>query len=421
MVVHAYYPLDPRVQREAEALVDAGYEVDVVCLRDRGEAPTAAHHGVRIHRLPVRVDKVSLARQLLSYLRFLALAAARVTRLHHRRRYRVIQVHNLPDFLVLSAAVPKLRGAKVLLDLHDLMPEFFQGRFGSDARPVLAAAIRAQERLSTRFADHVVTVSSHWRQALIERGVPADRCGVVMNVADEEVFSPRPLGGDPEEFRLLYHGSVTHRYGLDLALEAVHRLRGELPHLRMTIFGRGDGIPEVREIRRRLGLEDVVEVLEDPVPRQELPDVIARGDVAIVPYRNDVFTDGIVPTKLMEYAAMRMPCIAARTTAIGSYFGGANVELFEPEDVDDLVRCIRLLATDDARRDALAARSDRFTSRFHFRRVMDDYVELVTALGTGGRPIPPEGDARPSEPADAARSAPVSSASEAARYQEIPS
>src|SRR5438552_2458344 len=129
MVLHSYYPRTaPRTQRQAERLVEAGYEVDVVCLRDVGEPARERYRGVDVHRLSARLDNRNVARQLLSYLRFFRLAAVRLTRLHRRRRYATIHVHNLPDFLVFSALIPKLRGVPVVLDLHDLMPEFYRGR-----------------------------------------------------------------------------------------------------------------------------------------------------------------------------------------------------------------------------------------------------------------------------------------------------
>lgn len=389
MVVHAYYPqTETRVQRQAEALVEAGYDVDVLCLRDEGEASRERYRGVEVHRLPVRLDKRTLGRQFLCYLRFFAWAAVHLTRLHRQHPYRTVQVHNLPDFLVFCAVVPKLRGVPVILDLHDLMPEFFAARFGSGRLRPLERLIRWQERLSCRFADHVITVSEHWRQALLDRGVPAERCSVVMNVADERVFHPAPpSGSNGAGFRLIYHGTVTERYGLDLALEAVAMLRDEIPDIRLTIRGRGEHRPALLRLRRRLGLEEHVDLDDRFVPETELAGIIASADLAVVPYRNDVFTDGIIPTKLMEYAALGLPCVAARTSAIEAHFGDAMVELFEPGDARDLARRIRELYRSPERRAELARRSHRFTSRYNWERTGAEYVELVRGLQ--GRVRPP--------------------------------
>jgi glycosyltransferase involved in cell wall biosynthesis len=388
MVVHAYYPLaETRVQREAEALVRAGYDVDVICLRDVGELARERCGGVDVHRLPVRVAKSSLARQMLSYVHFFALATVRLARLHLRGRYRTVQVHNLPDFLVFCASVPKLAGVPVILDLHDLMPEFFAGRFGADRRPLVARSIRTQERLACRFADHVITVSEHWRQALIERGVPAAKVSVVMNLADDRIFRPRPRRPTAQArppgrpFQLLYHGTITRRYGLDLAVRAVALVRGEIPGIRLTVLGRGDQMPELADLVRELGLEAHVDLQDRLLPAEELPEIIARADLGVVPYRDDVFTDGLLPTKLMEYAATGLPCIAGRTTAIERCFGDAMTELFTPGDAADLADKIRGLWRNPAGLERLAGRSRIFTERHNWTRSGADYVSTVDSLG----------------------------------------
>ena len=385
MVVFAYYPhTETRVQRQAEALVDAGYAVDVICLRDRDERPREEYRGVEVHRLPVRVDKRSLSRQLLAYLRFLMLATARVTKLQLLRPYRTVQVHNLPDFLVFSSLVPKLRGVPVILDLHDLMPEFFAGRFGPGRRRWLEALIRRQEGMACAFADHVITVSEGWRRALVGRGVPERKISVVMNVADERIFARRETRSAGEEatreFRLLYHGTVTHRYGLDLAIQAIELVRAEIPEIHLTILGRGDQMRALFALRRKLGLEAHVDLRDEFVLVQDLPGIVATADLGVVPYRNDVFTDGLLPTKLMEYAVLGIPCIAARTTAIEAYFRNAGVEFFVPGDAEDLADRIRELHRRPERLAELADRWPNFTRTYNWTRVGAEYVDLVRGL-----------------------------------------
>lgn len=195
MIVFATYPLgETRVQREAEALVRAGYKVDVICIRIPGDPALSEYKGVKIYRQKYRspislLNSGGLSEKFLKYLRFFFTAGIRVTQLYFKKKYSTIQVHNLPDFLVFCTLIPKLLGVPIILDLHDLMPEFYAGRFGHGTS-FSARLIRLQEQMACRFADHVITVSEHWREALIERGVPAKKCSVVMNVADDHIFYP---------------------------------------------------------------------------------------------------------------------------------------------------------------------------------------------------------------------------------------
>lgn len=385
MLVHSEYPLgETRVQREAQALVDRGFCVDVICLR-QGDEPALGHFaGATVYRLPVRRDKRrGVTAQLLEYMTFLVLAFFKLTALHLRQRYRVVQVHNLPDFLVFAALVPKLTGSRVILDLHDLMPEFFAARFKAERTSLPMRLVLLQERLSCRFADHVITVSEHWRRTLIERGVPASKCSVLMNVADPRIFiRQREVGGRapaPDRLRLIYHGTITYRYGLDLLLEAVSLARSEVPALEVQIIGAGEYVSTLRQLVWDLGLGDHV-CIGETVPAEELPSLIMAADIGVVPYRSDVFTDELLPTKLMEYAAMGVPALTARTTAIASCFDESMVQFFTPGDARELASCIVALHRDRARLARLGVNIQKFNERYNWTSLSGEYARLVATL-----------------------------------------
>lgn len=384
MVVHSDYPLgETRVQREAQALVDRGFEVDIICLRQGDQPPVEFVFGATVYRLPVQRDKRrGLAAQLFEYLAFMLLAFFKLSGLHLRRPYHVVQVHNLPDFLVFAALVPRLTGSKVILDLHDLMPEFFAARFGSAQASLPMRLVRLQERLACRFASHVITVSEHWRQSLIRRGVPARKCSVLMNVADTRIFNrqnriPRPQTDGC--FRLFYHGTITYRYGLDVLLEAVSLARADAPDIAVKIIGAGEYVETLRQLVRALNLSDCVEI-GDVVPAEQLPALISTADLAVVPYRSDIFTDELLPTKLMEYAALGVPSVVSRTTAIASCFDDTMVQFCAPGDPKDLARCIVALYRDRGRLAELAVSIQKFNERFSWKSQAAGYVELVDVL-----------------------------------------
>jgi glycosyltransferase involved in cell wall biosynthesis len=381
MVVHSDYPLgETRVQREAQALIDRGIDVDIICLRQPGEARIEQVAGATIYRLPVRRDKRrGLAAQLLEYLTFAALAFLTLTALHLRRRYQVVQVHNLPDFLVFAALVPRLTGSKIILDLHDLMPEFFAARFGSSRSSLPLRLVRLQERLSCRFADHVITVSEHWRQALIARGVPASKCSVLMNLADGRIFTPQQRRAADRRFRLIYHGTITRRYGLDVLLRAVSLARARVPDIEVRIIGAGEYVDALRQLVQELGLGDHVQI-GDVVPAEQLPTLICQADLGVVPYRGDAFTDELLPTKLMEYAALGVPAIVSRTRAIATCFDDTMVQFVTPGDPEDLARSIEALYHDRERLLALGAGIQRFNQRYSWASQAESYARVVDGL-----------------------------------------
>lgn len=383
MIVHNYYPHDEtRVERQAEALVKSGSRVEVVCLRDGDEPNITAAGGVMVHRLPIQRDKRrGLFGQLFEYLAFLLLAAVWVTRLHARERFDVVQVHNLPDFLVFAALVPRLTGSRIILDLHDLMPEFYCARFGVTMDSLPVRLVIWQERLACRFAHHVITVTDLWRQTLIRRGLAAEKCSVVMNVADMHYFRPISARSEPGRgLRLIYHGTLTARYGIDLVLNALAQRRAELPNVSLTIHGRGDYLESVRALIKELDLQDIVWVSTEFLTSAALADLVRQHDVGVVPYRRDIFTDGILPTKLMEYMALGMPALVARTPCIDHYFDDTEVEFFTPEDVKDLGHHLAILYHDPERGRILAQNTSNFNQKYNWTNQGEKYVMLVSRL-----------------------------------------
>lgn len=388
MVVHAYYPLaETRVQREAEALVAQGFEVDVISLRLRQEPNFEIVRGVNVYRMSVKTSRKSgIVHELWEYLHFLTLAALKLTRLHRQKQYRVIQVHNLPDFLVFCALIPKLGGTPIILDIHDVSPELFLDRTGYTLDSWLGRLVTWQEKISCRFANHVITVTEPWRQLLINRGVPQEKISVVMNIADAELFHPsvrRQANKQQSEnsFHLIYHGVQTYSHGLDLLLQAIAKVRPQIPKIRFTLHGNGVFHKNLVNLAQELQLTDCVDFSTRFVPVSELPGLIVNADIGVVPYRNDIFSDGILPTKLMEYVSLGMPAIAARTSAVEAYFDETMVELFTPNDPDDLARSLVSLYANKQRINQLIEGTEKFRTRYDWAKLSGEYVTLVEQLG----------------------------------------
>lgn len=288
----------------------------------------------------------------------------------------------MPDFLIFCTLIPKLMGIPIILDIHDLMPEFYAGRFGQK-KSLNASLIRLQEYLSCRYADHVITVSELWQQALIYRGVPENKTSTMMNVADESIFHPseklryRPHNG--KSFRLIYHGTFAWRNGLDLAIQAVDRIRYDIPGIHLSLIGGGEYLPQMVKMIEDLRLYQHVSI-DDLVSAEDLPRIILSCHLGIVPIRSDVFTNTALPTKLMEYAALGLPAIAGRTTANHTYFQDSNTEFFEPGNLDDLARCILMLYRNPDRMAELARGSKNFTQRYNWTKIGLEYVNLIKQL-----------------------------------------
>jgi glycosyltransferase involved in cell wall biosynthesis len=254
-----------------------------------------------------------------------------------------MDVHNMPDILVFSAIVPRLRGAGIILDLHDPMPELMMSIYDLPRSHPLVRLLGVFERWSIAFSHLAITPNLAFQKLFLSRSCPPGKMRIIMNSPEEEMFAnPENAGpihqppAEAGELRLMHHGSIVHRHGVDLLVKAVDRVRARLPKIRLDIYGsRTPFLDEVLETARRFGVDDVVHY-QGAKPQDEIVKAIRGCHLGVVPNRFSAFTNINLPTRLFEYLAMRRPVIAPATRGILDYFGEDEIITFKPEDVDDL-------------------------------------------------------------------------------------
>ncbi len=383
MIAYTTYVNDARVKRHAQALAERGDHVDVLCLSNPQEG---IHKGVNVIGLSIRQYRGSnRGGYVRSYLRFFAAACATATRLGYRDLYDVVIVCTMPDAAVLCALPLKLLGSKVVLDIHDTMPELYRDKFSGSRGVVGEHVLKFEEVASTWFAERVLAVHEPHRARLEQAGVRKDKISVVLNVPDERLFDSlngtRPNDG---EFTVVCHGTIAERLGLDVAIRAMGILRGRHPQVKLSVIGAGDHLRECELVASKLGLSEQVRFVA-PVPLEQLPQALRQASLGLVPNRASSATHLMLPVKLLEYAAMGIPVIASRLHTIEYYFKDSAIRFFEPGDPADLAAAIEELYECKEKRDMLAANARRTVDRISWRRQRAYYFAAIDSL-LGGRP-----------------------------------
>ena len=382
MVVHATFPGDPRVRRQSDALIDAGYEVDVICLRQPGDAAEDRDGPMRIVRLPINRSFIGFAGHMAEYLAFTALVAWRLAREHRRRRYDLVQVATVPDFLTFAAIPEKLGRVPLLLDLHEDMPEFFRDRFSARLLRPLLPLVTAATRASAAVADELITVHEPLRQLSIARGVPPDKIAVVMNSADGRLFDParhqrRGFMADGE-LRLIHHSNFQRIYGLDVAIEGLSRLRAGL-QWRLDVFGDGPWRPQIEAAVARTGTGDRVQ-LHGRVSMDDLPRLLAAADIGLVPSLPEPYLEYSLSTKLLEYAAMGVPTVASDLATFRHHFTAAALRFVPGGDPDALARAVEGLVDDPKGAVAMGLEARRQAAAYDWEIQKARYLDIVGRL-----------------------------------------
>ena len=393
IVTHSYYDEDPRVRRQAEALVAAGHAVDVYALRRPDDPETGEVGGVRVRRLDVqRHQGAGPVTYLREYVSFFVRAQFALTRGHAHRRYALVQVATLPDWLVFAGLPLRMTGTPLLLDLHESMPAFFASRFPGLARGPARRAMTLAERVSLAAASHCLTVNDGLRDRLVAGGLPASKIDVVPNAPSLALFDraaaeARTFMADGT-LRLVYAGAVTPTYELGVVLEALVRLRELRPELpfSLDVYGRGDSQPALEAQAATLGLEPSVR-FHGRIPIEAVPGAIAAADVGLAPTRRDAFTDVSLSTKIFEYGALEKPVVASRLPMIERDLPADALWTYEPADPASLAAAILSVADDPADRARRVAILRSLVEERSWEVEARRYVSIVERLAsrTAGR------------------------------------
>jgi glycosyltransferase involved in cell wall biosynthesis len=383
MVAYTNYRRDPRVRREAEALVQLGHRVTFLARRQDHEPNRETIAGVEVVKLPgLAHRRTSIVGYMGDYAIFFVLMSLHL--LLHPLRYRLIHVNNMPDFLVFAAWLPRLLGTPVIHDVHDLMPELYLEKFASGREHWLVRGLEWQERWAGRFASAVLTVEERLKDILSARGILREKIHVLMNLPDDRIFAPRgQMAAKPADaaFVMVYHGTLAHRLGLDLAIEAAAIAQRSIPRLELRIIGAGEERAHLLALRDRLGLQEVVTFSDGFVPVEQIPALIRDADIGVIPLRISSGTDVMLPTKLLEYVLVGIPCIVPRTATIARYFDDAMVRFFDAENVAALAAAMVELYREPSRRSALSeAATARFGSLYNWGEHKKIYTHLVAGL-----------------------------------------
>ncbi len=380
MVNYSFYENDGRVKRYAETLAARGDRVDVISLRKKGQPSFEVIKNVNVYRIQGRVpDEKGKLSYLERVVRFLIHSSLFLLKEHLKNPYHLIHVHSVPDFEVFAGFLPKLTGAKLILDIHDIVPEFYASKFSGKDGNAVSRALIAVEKASIRFSDHVIISNHIWEKKLVSRSVSSDKCTVILNYPDPAIFSARARTRGDDKFIMMYPGTLNWHQGLDLAIKAFSMIKEKAPEAEFHIYGRGSELENLKRLAESLNVRDRV-LFKNPLDIEQIADKMLNVDLGIVPKRNDLFGGEAFSTKILEFMALGVPVIAAATKIDRFYFNDSVLKFFKPEDEEDLARCMMALVRDKSERERLSANALKFVHDYTWGKKKQDYLDLVDRL-----------------------------------------
>jgi glycosyltransferase involved in cell wall biosynthesis len=378
VIAYTTYIHDGRVKRHAEALARRGDQIDAITI---ATGKMGMMNGVNVVGIEIpRYRGASRTSYLKSYWTFFRAAARKAMELSREHRYDVAIVCTMPDAAILAALPLRRFGTKLVLDVHDTMPELYRYKFPGLLGAIGVPVMKMEERLSAWCADLVLAVHEPHRQRLAEYGVKREKISVVLNSPDDRIFlRDGAARKDPNIFTVACHGTITHRMGLDLAVRAVNLLRDRIPELRLMAIGGGDYMPEIQQLVKELNLQDRV-IFKGMMPIEELPKVLSSADVGLVPNRESSVTHLMLPVKLLEFAMMGIPSISAKLKTVEYYFGNGAVRFFKPGDVSELADAIEQLYRSPELRKQYAETARKVVDHFSWPKQRAEFYRAIDSI-----------------------------------------
>jgi glycosyltransferase involved in cell wall biosynthesis len=392
MLAYSFYESDTRILQYATALSKRGDTVDVLALRrDEDQPEFEVLSGVRVFRIQSRkVNEKGLSTYAKRILHFLLRSTCFLRQKHREHPYDVVHVHNVPDFLVLAALPLKFKKVPVILDIHDLLPEFYSSKFKVSHNSLVFKLLKFVERFSAAFATHVVVANHLWRDRFVQRSASARKCSVIRNYPDLDIFVAQSARTETNSgrFLIVYPGSLNAHQGLDVAIRAFAKVAGRIPDADFHIYGEGAAKPSLIELTNRLGMQDRV-TFHGLLPSAEIARVMATADLAIEPKRaTSAFGNEALSTKILEFMALGVPLIASKTKIHAYYYDDSIIRYYEHDDESALAECIVQMQRDPQLRAGYASRAAIYASKNNWQVKKVEYLQLVDSLAANQVRVP---------------------------------
>ena len=382
MIAQSVYVFDPRIIRFTNALIEREFEVEVICLRYNKKPKFEIINGVKVHSIMKVFPQDKISSYIFYSLIFTLKSLVKCTVLTSgKNRPAFIHIHNMPDYLVFTTLFPKIKGVPIILDMHDLTVELFREKWSEKKFNRVKYLLKFVEKISCNYVNHIITVTKECVDILVSRGLKAEKISLIMNSADESMFTYNGINTEKREgfkYKILYHGTIAKRFGLHHFIKALPEIVKKLPALEFHLYGAltDNYSVELQNLIADLNLEKNV-VFKKPIPYNKVAQMIKSYDLGVVTYELTDYMNLALPTKACEYASSGLPFIISELTSVKTIFRKESVMYIKPEDserISDLV--LRFYSNPSIGKD-LSRNAYEDVSKITWQKMKIKYLDLI--------------------------------------------
>ena len=335
------YPKDSRIRRYTNLLLNNGYRVIVVSSYSPGLKFFEKSNKLIVFRLPVRKKRGSFVSRFFEYFLFSSVSSIILSWIKIIYNPKIFHVHTLPDFLVFSCLIPKLFGSKIILDFHELFPEFMmQHRPGLNKKSLSIKILLFQEKLSAKFSDYIIVFHDIALEILKSRNNNNKMVCIMNGVDENEITSFKKEKSG--KFIIIYNGTINFNLNLSIVLDALNKLKfinkPIYDNIEYHLYGKGPEIAILMQKAKSLTLNNVY--FHGQVEFQEMVNILKSVSLCILPPTRNVYSDLYYSIKLVEMIYFKIPVIATRLNTYLYYYPENCILYFDSGNVEQLVEKI---------------------------------------------------------------------------------
>lgn len=354
------FTFDNRVIREATALVDNGWDVTVICAKNKKDPFYSRYNQhLRCYFYPKQEAQSAFGHILEHGVSILAVTLL-AWFVFLRHGFRVIHAANPMDILWIPSLPFKIFGVRYIFDHHDLSPELYLSRGEGGEKSLFFHVLTWLEKMSFKFANVVISTNESYKKVAIERGGKQLKdVFVVRNGPNLEKFKSVPPRKDLKnegDILVGYLGNMNPQDGVDYLLRAAEEIivNREIKNIRFVFVGGGSYQTTLVKIGEELGLSALV-TFTGRIPDDQMLSTLCACDICVQPDPLNPLNDKSTMNKVMEYMALEKPVIAFDLVETRVSCGDAAVYA-KPNSIIDLANTIIELSDNPQLRLAMGQR-----------------------------------------------------------------
>lgn len=370
---------EPRGFRQIKILSENDYVIDVICPNKKNSKDINIKN-TTFYYAPSSRSRTGGLNYFFEFVVYFFYCIYKSLILDIRKKYFIVQIMVMPEFMMFSAFVPRLRGAKIIMDWMDPLYEVFISRKDIKKNKFVLFILNNIEKLAVKFSHKVLVPNRGFIKAFNERNIDTSHFFVIPNSADEEFFIiKKDIKKNNQYFQIIYHGVAVNYNGLKITIDAFLEAMKKLPSLKLMIVGDGPEIDYARKVKLSYNLKKEIQII-GRVPINKLHKYLMQADAGIVSNLNTPFTNINLPTRIMELISMKIPVISSKLSGICDYFNKDALMFFEPGNYKELADCILELANSTEKRNRLVNNANEQYREIDWLTTKNKYMQIIQQL-----------------------------------------